>query len=97
MSLLSNNPLGDKKIAKQKDSNDAKVANKKIRNTYSMEKETSFLLDDLKLQFRRLLEENVSKTEIIEAAIIVASKQFERHGDDSEVVKEVLKMRRRKN
>ncbi len=94
MSLLGNNPLGEKKIANRKDSKDDKKSEKKIRNTYSMEKATSFLLDDLKLQFRRLLEDNVSKTEIVEAAIIVAARQFERYGDDSEVVKEVLRMRR---
>lgn len=93
MSLLNNNPLGSSKLSKSKDSKTSKEGGeKKVRNTYSMARETSFLLDEYKLKLRRALEHNVSKAEIVEAALIVAFREYERHGQKSDIAIELSKM-----
>lgn len=90
MSLLSNNPLGnDSKLSKHQDS---KPSKKKVRNTYSMDQETSYQLDEYKVKMRRLLDHNISKTEIVEAALLVAFREIERHGVKSDIAIELQKM-----
>ena len=90
MSLLSNNPLGnDKKASKKKD---IKSSNERIRNVYSLPKDLNWDLDDMKVKMRRLLDHKISKGEIVEAALVVAFREFERHGEKSDFVIEMQKI-----
>lgn len=90
MSLLGNNPLGDKKkLSKKKDS---ESSNERIRNVYSLPKELNWDLDDMKVKTRRLLNHKISKGEIVEAALIIAFREFEEHGDKSDFVIELKKI-----
>lgn len=62
-----------------------KTQPKKIGNTYYLTQETSYQLEEAKLQLRRLTESKVSKSDIIEAALILAMEELSTRGGRSQL------------
>lgn len=57
----------------------------KIKNTYHITQETTWRLEDAQLQLRRSTGEKLSKSEIIEAALILALDEYEEKKEASRI------------
>ncbi len=96
MSLLGgkNNPLGGSGNAGIPDSQKSIKVQKKKKTTYSLSPATMDDIDMMQLKLKRLLGGHVEKSEIIEAAFLVAKKDFERNQDKADFMPELMKMLR---
>lgn len=78
-STAQNEKQPDSKSSKADDSNEPV----KKGNTYYLTEDTYWRLDAAKAQLRRMTGENISKSDIVEAALLQAFSELETRGDDS--------------
>lgn len=60
-------------------------AGEKVKNTYYFSPDTAFDLDSVQLELRRLTGKRLSKSEVIEAAMILAFQDWRERGEQSEI------------
>jgi hypothetical protein len=63
----------------------------KVKNTYYFQQETSDRLDLLQVRLRQLTGEKLSKSEVIEAALLLALDDFDANRDQSDIATILLK------
>jgi hypothetical protein len=89
-------PEKDRKIPKEKDSKIAKKQNakeeKKKSNTYYLTEDTFWRLDEAKAKLRRMSGENISKSDIIEWALVIALDELDQRGEDSYLAIKISKL-----
>lgn len=80
---ISGQDVFDSTTERQQDSKTEKP--QKVKNTFHITQETTWRLEDAQLELRRSTGEKLSKSEIIEAALILALNEYEAKKDNSQI------------